>query len=244
MQNAALFLSNVEDGRKKPIKGKVHTGFYRGTKSLWKPLRGIIKEMLEESKVNGWKQDVILTGHSKGGAMATVAAVLMKRDSDLPDPSYVCTFASAKVGDSEFCLEYNKNINQTSYEAHLDLVPFLPPSSATMEMMNETMTEMLDSMLWSDTSIQKKENYKWDYQTVGTRKFITENNEIIDDVTKELDEERIKEIEKYSFLSLDEFKASHCSSCASECCNGYYFNALAGSVCNEDECSMDDDEQH
>ncbi len=89
LQNAALFLSNVEDGRKKPVKGKVHTGFYRGTKSLWKPLRGIIKEMLEECALNGWKQDVVFTGHSKGGAMASVAALLMKTDKDLPDPSYV-----------------------------------------------------------------------------------------------------------------------------------------------------------
>jgi hypothetical protein len=89
LQNAALFLSDVEDGRKKPVKGKVHTGFYRGTKSLWKPLRGIIRDMLEECALNGWKQDVIFTGHSKGGAMASVAALLMKTDKDLPDPSYV-----------------------------------------------------------------------------------------------------------------------------------------------------------
>jgi hypothetical protein len=89
LQNAALFLSDVESGRKNPIKGKIHTGFYRGTKSLWKPLKSTLKGMLEESAANGWKQDVILTGHSKGGAMATIAAVMMKRDSDLPDPSYV-----------------------------------------------------------------------------------------------------------------------------------------------------------
>lgn len=145
------------------------------------------------------------------------------------------TFASAKVGDSEFCSEYNKQINQTSYEAHLDLIPFLPPSSTTMDMMDESMTTMLDSMLWSDTSIQKKENYKWDYQTVGTRKFINKDYEIISDVTKELDEERIRAIERYSFLSLDDFKAAHCSSCPEEGCSGYYFNAIAGSVCNENE---------
>lgn len=94
LQNAALFLSNVENDsgkrrKRKSIKGKLHTGFYRGTKSLWKPLRGIIRDMIEESAANGWKQDVVLTGHSKGGAMASVAAVLMKTDPDLPDPSYV-----------------------------------------------------------------------------------------------------------------------------------------------------------
>ncbi len=84
LQNAALFLSSVD-----PIAGKVHTGFYRASKSLWKPLRGVLREMLEESRVNGWREDVYLTGHSKGGALATVAAVLMKRDKELPDPTYV-----------------------------------------------------------------------------------------------------------------------------------------------------------
>ena len=95
---------------------------------------------------------------------------------------------------------------------------------------------MLDTMLWSDVSIHKKENYKWDYQTVGTRKYINENYEIINDVTKELDEQRIKEIEKFSFLSIDEFKAAHCSSCPSDDCTGYYFNAIAGAICEDEEC--------
>jgi len=172
-----------------------------------------------------------------------VAAILMKRDKELPDPTYVCAFASAKVGDSEFCMEYNKEINQTSYEAHLDLIPFLPPSENTMDMMSEQMTEMMDSMLWTDTSLNKKDKYKWDYQTVGKRKFITKDYDIIDEVTKELDEKRIQEIEKFSFLSLDEFKSAHCSSCASEGCNGYYFHAIAGEVCAEDECTIDEMEE-
>jgi len=86
LQNAALFLSNEED---KYIKGKIHNGFYRGTKSLWKPLKGILQEMLEESEARGWSKNVYLTGHSKGGAMASIAAVLLKRDPKLPDPTYV-----------------------------------------------------------------------------------------------------------------------------------------------------------
>jgi len=71
--------------------------------------------MLKTSEVMGWKQDVYFTGHSKGGAMASVAALLMQRDRDLPDPAYVCTFGSAKVGDSEFRDYYNNKITQISY---------------------------------------------------------------------------------------------------------------------------------
>ncbi len=90
LQNAALFLSDVDEKYNKlNIKGKIHTGFYRGTKSLWKPIKGILREMLEVSKENGWSQNIYLTGHSKGGAMASIAAVLLKRDPSLPDPTFV-----------------------------------------------------------------------------------------------------------------------------------------------------------
>jgi hypothetical protein len=88
LQNAALFLSDVDEEKYK-IQGKIHTGFYRGTKSIWKPLRGIIKEMIQEAEDKGWSKNIYLTGHSKGGAMASIAAILLKRDASLPDLTYV-----------------------------------------------------------------------------------------------------------------------------------------------------------
>jgi len=88
LQNAALFLSDVDE-KKYKIQGKIHTGFYRGTNSLWKPLKGILKDMLGEAEQNGWSQEVYLTGHSKGGAMASIASIFLKRDTSLPDPAYV-----------------------------------------------------------------------------------------------------------------------------------------------------------
>jgi len=87
IQNAALFLTPVGD--RTGFEGKMHAGFYRSTKCLWKPLKEVLVDMLKTSEVMGWKQDVYFTGHSKGGAMASVAALLMERDGDLPDPAYV-----------------------------------------------------------------------------------------------------------------------------------------------------------
>jgi len=189
-------------------------------------------DMLRISEEKGWKKDVYFTGHSRGGAMASVAALLMKRDGDFPDPTYVCTFGSAKVGDSEFRDYFNKKISQTSYEAHLDIIPFLPPSASTMGNMNDELSEIINGMLWSEKSSNKKHNYKWNYQTVGKRKFIDESAKISDeDVTKELDSRRIRDIEKGTFLSLADFRAAHCSSCADEGCSGYYFKAVADVSC-------------
>ena len=142
------------------------------------------------------------------------------------------TFASARVGDSQFRDAYNERINQTSYEAHLDLIPFLPPSVDIMESMNPQMSEMIEGVLWSETSLSKKDNYKWDYQTLGNRKYINEQGEIIHEVTKELDKLRIAEIEEKTTVSWVELTQSHCSGCLSDGCGGRYFSAVASDVCS------------
>jgi predicted lipase len=130
LQNAALFLQRVPG----VMPGRVHTGFYRAVKSIWDPLKSTVLDMLAE---RGNDTQVFLCGHSKGGAMASIAGIMMNRDSDLPNVTQIVTFASAKPGDSAFAKVFNKHINQTSYEYHLDIVPFLPPSQAVMDAMDE-----------------------------------------------------------------------------------------------------------
>lgn len=124
------------------IPGRVHAGFYRAVKSLWDPIKSTMLEMFDVNTMNSTK--IYLTGHSKGGAMASIAAILVNGDADLPNVTEVVTFASAKAGDSAFAKAYNMQVNQTSYEYHLDIVPFLPPSQATMNAMDENGTKMME----------------------------------------------------------------------------------------------------
>ena len=88
LQNAALFLTEIDEAKYK-VSGKIHTGFFRSTKSLWKPLKNILKEMVAEAEENGWSSDIYVTGHGKGGAMASIASVFIRRSNSLPDPKYV-----------------------------------------------------------------------------------------------------------------------------------------------------------
>lgn len=239
LQNAALFLSDTIDESSLKIQGKVHNGFFRGTKSLWKPVKTVLKDMLQECEANGWSTDIYLTGHSKGGAMASIAAMLMKRDPDLPDPKLVVTFASARVGDSKFRESYNQKVNQTSYEAHLDLVPFLPPSSSTIEAMGEKMSSMIEGVLWSETSLPMKDKFVWDYQTVGQRRFIDKDNTIVSEISDALDVQRIKDIDKSTFSVIDEFR--EVQACLTSEGLGKYFEAIANCFDEEDDYSDDEE---
>lgn len=226
------------------LPGKVHSGFLTAVRSLWKPLIEEIQKRLDQSEKNVVSK-IYFCGHSKGGAMASLAAFLFNLDPSLPNVTAVYTFASAKVGNSAFRDAYNRYINQTSYESYLDIVPFLPPSKSTMEMCSDDMSEMINGMLWPGTTnkIQKDrvKKYSWDYQPVGKRVYINENAQIITNVTKELDDARIKDLERKTLLQIQQFAAAHCAGCPSvdeeesddeiATCNGFFFKALAYEVC-------------
>jgi len=170
LQNAAVLLTDVD----KQIPGRIHLGFYKAVKSLWKSIKETTLDWLQEynnitirptnittsttaennsgnSNKNlahnescNTKPKIYLTGHSKGGAMASLAAIFFTNDPNLPDPHYVATFGSARLGDDTFRDHFNQKINQTTYENYLDLIPFLPLADRTMNAMGDDMIETVN----------------------------------------------------------------------------------------------------
>lgn len=65
--------------------GKFHRGFATALKPLWKELEADVREVAPSA---------VFTGHSLGGAMATLAATLVRPDSPI-------TFGSPRVGDED-----------------------------------------------------------------------------------------------------------------------------------------------
>lgn len=241
LQNAALYLSDTGP-TKVGIRGRVHSGYWRAVRSLWDPIQSVVNDLLFDAKANAQPTNVYLTGHSKGGALASIAAILMKRSDTMPDPMHVATFASARFGDSVFKKAFDAEIDQTTYEAYLDIIPFLPPSALTMELMesmdDDDMMEMIDGILWTNPK-SKRKKVAWDYQPVGSRKYIDAEANIqsadYDDGNADLDIKRIQDIEEKSFLSLQTFLAAHCSACpnTNDQCDGLYFSAVAREVCQK-----------
>lgn len=96
--------------------GRVHHGFYANMPKLF--------ELLNEHPA--FKDKMInFCGHSRGGALAQIAAV-MHRDAFNSKPR-VFTFGSPRVGDRSFVRAYGGISNFTTRVVHiLDIVPRVP----------------------------------------------------------------------------------------------------------------------
>ena len=71
---------------------------------------------------------VYFTGHSKGGALANLAAARWASENAGKTPPIVTTFAAAKPGDAHFQAAYDKLVpHSLRYEYQDDIVPHLPP---------------------------------------------------------------------------------------------------------------------
>lgn len=105
-----------------PGVGWVHPGFAEAVDNLWDKLAGAIAPLVSQQPT----LPVCFTGHSKGGAMAHIAAVRFKRASP-SQKVLVCTFAAPKAGDSNFVGVFNAAVaDSRRYEYGNDIVPHVP----------------------------------------------------------------------------------------------------------------------
>ncbi len=91
-----------EKSRNKKVK--VHAGFI----SAYKSVRDAVLDAAKKTP----HRRIVCTGHSLGGALATLAALDIQYN--LPDKEVRCyTYGSPKVGNADFVKSYNKRVPQT-----------------------------------------------------------------------------------------------------------------------------------
>ena len=105
-----------------PDLGTVHGGFEQAFQAVWPGLMQQIKTWQAEGKLSAAPK-VYVTGHSKGGALAMLAAVKLKA-AKLP-VTEVTTFGAPRVGGADFAKRY-AGIDAIRYENDQDLVPHVP----------------------------------------------------------------------------------------------------------------------
>jgi predicted lipase len=104
----------------------VHKGFNDSIESFFG--KGIVKEIQSRLKSNRDSQ-LYITGHSKGGALAYLAALLLaRRHREIPLAG-VITFEAPRPGHPNFVEAYNSaGIDSLRYEFQNDIVPHVPPA--------------------------------------------------------------------------------------------------------------------
>jgi hypothetical protein len=120
--------------------GGVHFGFAESMRRLWGDagsgpgVRTAIQAMLDQSLLDRKaRRHLFVTGHSKGGALANLAAMRAAAATEWADvPVSVATIAAARAGNARFAASYARTrIACLRYEMPGDVVPHLPLSPAT-----------------------------------------------------------------------------------------------------------------
>ena len=82
------------------FEGKVHSGFYTSLSNVWQQIKRTIAAFRNNKEKSLW-----FTGHSLGGALATLAVARFRAEDRPVDGLY--TFGQPRVGDRQFARNFN-----------------------------------------------------------------------------------------------------------------------------------------
>jgi hypothetical protein len=148
--------------------GAIHHGFADSIAALWPQLVAKLEVLKQQRKISS-RSTLYVTGHSKGGALAVIAAARLKLNG-MPITA-VYTFAAARAGGSAFADVYlQQKIPTFRYENQDDIVPHLPPDRDELTVLHGTGDTLLRQI---PASVDR-------YVSVGTLRYITEELSIIE----------------------------------------------------------------
>jgi hypothetical protein len=109
-----------------PLGGTIHRGFALSFSLLWPKLKPVLRARLDARP----GAPLIITGHSKGGALAVLAAAQCAVER-LQRTVKVRTFAAPRTGSSAFAAAYDAlGFDTERFEFVGDIVPHLPFTTA------------------------------------------------------------------------------------------------------------------
>lgn len=116
------------DGRPFDLPGLVHAGFAESLEHLWRAPDGVGSLFPRIRKAAASGKPLFVTGHSKGGALACLAAARLAGAGLTPAGVY--TFAAPRPASCEFAEDFARTFGTSAcrFEFRNDIVPMLPPS--------------------------------------------------------------------------------------------------------------------
>jgi len=140
--------------------GLIHAGFHVALKNLWQEVLSAVQTL----RANHATARIYVTGHSKGGALASLGAwSLLQTPTGSLQPTQALTFASPHAGNVDFAKAYNAQLSQIRYENYLDLVPFVPPEIEFLPLL-EKIPDLGKKLAGAEA---------WNYAPVGALQYIT-----------------------------------------------------------------------
>jgi len=196
------------------IRGKVHTGFWGSLTGLWP---SALAEIKAQMNTGGKVLPLYITGHSKGGALASLAAATCDLVEGIT-PVGVYTYASPMTGDATFAAAYNAlSFPDTRYEYTDDIVPHLP--------LNPLVADLFSWLPYVGQYFA--EAAKWAYAAVGTLQFIDWSGNIIGDYPLLGYERFMSIVELMAQLDFSVIAGDHTAACG----GGYMTHICPTGVC-------------
>ena len=110
------------------LAGQVHRGFLESLDHLWPDLEQSLSPAVQADLHGG--TPLYVTGHSKGAAVAQLAAYRLARKG--VQPAAVYTFAGPRPGNAAFAAAFDATFPAAlRFEYRDDVVPHVPPSTAS-----------------------------------------------------------------------------------------------------------------
>lgn len=133
-----------------PEGGKIHSGFYSLFKDSWESVYKILKGYANDQQLEIKDFKINLTGHSMGGAIATIAALFLSVREGAED-LHVATFASPRVFDSAAAEVYEERLEKKTIRVvnQSDFIPSLPLGSMGYKHVGEQLRISSSSSLYA-----------------------------------------------------------------------------------------------
>jgi len=103
-------------------KEEVHKGFYKSLKLFIKNIAHLRFDTKDINYIND-NYNIVLTGHSLGGAIATLAGCYFNDLGIKKENTTIYTFGAPPVGSVEFCKNYNNKLNLYRIVNEKDVIP-------------------------------------------------------------------------------------------------------------------------
>lgn len=124
--NTRFQRTNLSDRRSTPIKGRVHSGFFLAWESVSEAIYEQLQRWYKDDRNGHRSPPLWITGHSLGGALATISSVALKAKG-VP-VSGVYTYGQPRVGDRTFARQVKTLLPDRYFRFvnYTDVVPRVP----------------------------------------------------------------------------------------------------------------------